>query len=108
MSEPEPAYRTSRIEDVDAKSGFSCGKHALDDYFARHAVANDRAGIGRTAPAPRPEAQAGAQAVAPARHRTPASTAASPRRRQEPRSPSDDRASKARGDQLRPGFVVAI
>ena len=47
MSEREPAYKTSRIEDADAKSGFSCGKHALDDYFARHAVANDRAGIGR-------------------------------------------------------------
>jgi GNAT superfamily N-acetyltransferase len=47
MSEPEPAYTTSRIEDADAKSGFSCGKHALDDYFARHALANDRAGIGR-------------------------------------------------------------
>jgi hypothetical protein len=31
MSEPEPAYNTSRIEDVDAKSDFSCGKRALDD-----------------------------------------------------------------------------
>jgi hypothetical protein len=47
MSEPEPDYITSIIEDADATSGFSCGKHGLDDYFARHAVANDRAGIGR-------------------------------------------------------------
>src|SRR5258708_24447299 len=47
MSEPDAAYKTSRIEDADAKSGFSCGKHALDDYFARHALGNDRAGIGR-------------------------------------------------------------
>src|SRR5437867_568364 len=35
------------IEPDDATSGFACGKRALDDYFARHAVANDQAGIGR-------------------------------------------------------------
>ena len=37
----------TRIETSDAKAGFSCGKHALDDYFARHAVANDATEIGR-------------------------------------------------------------
>lgn len=42
-----PAYISSPIEPADAKTGFSCGKHALDDYFARHAVKNDAAGIGR-------------------------------------------------------------
>ncbi len=41
------AYATSPIEPADAKAGFSCGKHALDDYLARHAIANDSAGIGR-------------------------------------------------------------
>jgi GNAT superfamily N-acetyltransferase len=48
MSEPEPSpYITMPIEATDVKSGFSCGKRALDDYFARHAFANDNAGIGR-------------------------------------------------------------
>ncbi len=42
-----PIYATVRIESEDAASGFRCGKHALDDYFARHALANDLAGIGR-------------------------------------------------------------
>ena len=42
-----PSYATARIEVADAVSGFRCGKRALDDYFARHAVANDQAGIGR-------------------------------------------------------------
>jgi GNAT superfamily N-acetyltransferase len=37
----------TRIEPSDGKTGFSCGKHALDDYFARHAAANDAAEIGR-------------------------------------------------------------
>lgn len=46
MSRAGP-YVTSPIEPADAKAGFSCGRHALDDYFARHAVANDAAGIGR-------------------------------------------------------------
>jgi GNAT superfamily N-acetyltransferase len=41
-----PLYLTSRITAEDAASGFTCGKHALDDYFARHAVANDHKGIG--------------------------------------------------------------
>lgn len=47
MSASGPPYDTTPIEPADAKSGFSCGKHPLDDYFARHAVANDAAGIGR-------------------------------------------------------------
>jgi GNAT superfamily N-acetyltransferase len=42
---PGSPYVTSRIEAEDAPSGFSCGKHPLDDYFARHASADDRAGI---------------------------------------------------------------
>jgi len=47
-SEPEPIrYTTSPIEPADALAGFSCGVRALDDYFARHAVSNDGAGIGR-------------------------------------------------------------
>ena len=47
MSESVSNYVTSPIEPDDTKSGFSCGKHPLDDYFARHALANDRSGIGR-------------------------------------------------------------
>jgi GNAT superfamily N-acetyltransferase len=47
MSEPGSPYLTTPIEAADATCGFSCGKHPLDDYFARHAVANDAAGIGR-------------------------------------------------------------
>lgn len=31
----------------DAKAGFRSGVHPLDDYFKRHAVTNDRAGISR-------------------------------------------------------------
>jgi GNAT superfamily N-acetyltransferase len=42
------SYATARIEPADVASGFRCGKHPLDDYFARHALANDQAGIGRT------------------------------------------------------------
>ena len=47
MSGTESPYAATPIEPADATSGFACGKHALDDYFARHAVANDQAGIGR-------------------------------------------------------------
>ncbi len=35
------------ITEADAASGFRCGKHSLDDYFARHAISNDRAGVSR-------------------------------------------------------------
>lgn len=31
----------------DPKAGFQSGVHALDDYFKRHALRNDRAGISR-------------------------------------------------------------
>jgi GNAT superfamily N-acetyltransferase len=47
MNEPQSPYVTSAIEEADAKSSFSCGNHALDDYFARHALANDRVGVSR-------------------------------------------------------------
>ena len=47
MIDPESLYVTTQIAPADAASGFSCGKHPLDDYFRRHAVANDRAGISR-------------------------------------------------------------
>jgi hypothetical protein len=47
MSESDSPYVTTPIEPADAKSGFSCGKRPLDDYFARHSVANDTASIGR-------------------------------------------------------------
>ena len=47
MSESESAYVTTPIEPADVKTGFSCGKRALDDYFARHAAPTDAAGIGR-------------------------------------------------------------
>jgi GNAT superfamily N-acetyltransferase len=42
-----PHLAIRRIEADDTASGFRCGKHALDDYFARHALSNDQAGIGR-------------------------------------------------------------
>ena len=47
MSETGSAYVTTPIEDGDQWLGFTCGNHALDDYFARHALVNDRAGVGR-------------------------------------------------------------
>ncbi len=46
MSGQGAPYCTSRIEPAAAASGFRCGKHPLDDYFKRHALANDRDGIG--------------------------------------------------------------
>jgi GNAT superfamily N-acetyltransferase len=47
MIESDSPYATTSIEAADAKAGFSSGKHSLDDYFARHAVANDTSGISR-------------------------------------------------------------
>lgn len=41
------SYVTTPIEPSDTKTAFSCGKRALDDYFARHAAGNDATGIGR-------------------------------------------------------------
>ena len=40
-------YITTPIELADEDAGFSCGKHPLDDYFVRHALANDQNGICR-------------------------------------------------------------
>jgi GNAT superfamily N-acetyltransferase len=42
-----PSYATVRIEPNDAKAGFRSGVRQRDDDFARHAVSNDREGIGR-------------------------------------------------------------
>lgn len=47
MTQSGSPYITTQIEPEDVSSGFSCGKHPLDDYFKRHALPNDRAGIGR-------------------------------------------------------------
>ena len=47
MSELESPYITLAIEETDTKSGFSCGKRPLDDYFARHAFPNHVGDIGR-------------------------------------------------------------
>ena len=47
MSDERTGYTTRRIEPADPPSGFTCGKHPLDDYFRRHALANDATGIGR-------------------------------------------------------------
>ncbi len=47
MSELESPYITAPIEESDTKSGFSCGKRPLDDYFARHAFPNHMGDIGR-------------------------------------------------------------
>jgi hypothetical protein len=40
MSDAASSYETRPIEAADATAEFSCGKRALDDYFARHAVPN--------------------------------------------------------------------
>jgi hypothetical protein len=47
MSGLDSPYITSPIEETDTKSGFSCGKRPLDDYFARHAFPNHIGDIGR-------------------------------------------------------------
>jgi len=39
---------TDHIGDADPACGFRCGVPALDEYFARHALPNDRRGLGRT------------------------------------------------------------
>jgi len=41
-------FVTEPIGDDDPGSGFSCGEPALDTFFARHALPNDRRGLGRT------------------------------------------------------------
>ena len=48
MTVPESApSRAERIRADDVASGFRSGVHALDDYFERHALPNDAAGVGR-------------------------------------------------------------
>lgn len=47
MTELDLTFVTTPIERSDIEQGFSCGVRALDDYFARHALSNDSAGIGR-------------------------------------------------------------
>jgi GNAT superfamily N-acetyltransferase len=39
---------TQPVSEVDLALGFSCGVAALDQFFARHALENDRRGLGRT------------------------------------------------------------
>lgn len=38
----------SPIGPDDPGSGFTCGKHALDRFFAKHALSNDSLGVGKT------------------------------------------------------------
>lgn len=47
MTQQSSPYDTAPIEPADTGAGFSSGKHPLDDYFARHAIANDATGVGR-------------------------------------------------------------
>ncbi len=47
MIEPEPPHTATSIDPADTKAGFFSGVHALDDYFARHAVPNDKSGVSR-------------------------------------------------------------
>lgn len=44
---PERSTRARPLTEADAASGFRCGKRPLDDYFARHAVPNDKAGVNK-------------------------------------------------------------
>ncbi len=48
MTAPAAGYATVPIDADDPAAGFRCGNRELDDFFARHALANDAAGIGRT------------------------------------------------------------
>lgn len=41
-------FKTLPISPDDVQSGFCCGVHALDDFFARHAFTNDNVGLGKT------------------------------------------------------------
>jgi hypothetical protein len=48
MTAPESYHcQITRLEPADLEAVFRCGKHSLDDFFARHSLANDRAGICR-------------------------------------------------------------
>lgn len=49
MAQPRKApYNTFPVVPDDTRSGFICGNHHLDDFLARHALNNDRDGIGKT------------------------------------------------------------
>ena len=41
-------YLTRPFQAEDASAGFACGDALLDEYFTRHAAANERSGVGRT------------------------------------------------------------
>jgi len=41
-------FTTEPIAEADPGSGFACGEPALDAFFSRHALPNDRRGLGRT------------------------------------------------------------
>lgn len=41
-------FETRGILDADPACGFRCGEPALDEYFARFALPNDRRGVGKT------------------------------------------------------------
>ena len=43
----DASFATTALEQTDVAAGFSCGVHALDQYFARHALPNHHQGIGR-------------------------------------------------------------
>ena len=45
MTQP---YITSPLTPADAKAGFSSGVHPLDDFFRRHALTNQEAGVSNT------------------------------------------------------------
>lgn len=44
----EHSFRTRALSPEDVASGFRSGTRQLDDYFHRHALANDRGDVGRT------------------------------------------------------------
>jgi hypothetical protein len=44
----ESSYITEPVASDDSAKGFRCGVQALDDFFAKHALANDRRGLGKT------------------------------------------------------------
>jgi GNAT superfamily N-acetyltransferase len=48
VSDAQREFVTSPIGEADAAAGFECGTPELDSFFASHALANDRRGIGRT------------------------------------------------------------
>jgi ribosomal protein S18 acetylase RimI-like enzyme len=47
MTAAASRYCTVRLEAGDVSAGLRSGRHPLDDYFARHAMPNDAAGISR-------------------------------------------------------------